>query len=305
MRTTRNYFLIFILTTCISFTGLAQVDPLYAQYTMSPLLINPAYAGLTNTVNASASYRMQWSGMDGSPSTFNGNIHSSVHKNKMGAGLIMLKDQIGNRSHTEVQATYAYRLPLRDKFLSFGLQGGFITYKHNNGTLNPYDPNDPVFGDIPNVTKPSLGAGLILSSDRYFIGLSVPRLLNAKNTVDNITTSLYNQHFYVLAAYVSHLNEHVKFKPSVLLKGVKGSPLSIDCNLSAIINDTYTAGLFSRNLNTYGVLAQLKFGKGYRFGYAFEMPANNSIGTQFTSHEVCIGLNIAAFHFQNTTINNF
>jgi len=99
----------------------AQTDPLYAQYLNNPLLINPAYTGLNNNFNGSVTYRKQWAGFDGSPTTFNVNGHTSLFDNRMGAGLLILKDRIGASSNTEVHATYAYRLDLDGKFFSFGL----------------------------------------------------------------------------------------------------------------------------------------------------------------------------------------
>src|SRR6476620_6299690 len=109
-----------------TFLSKAQIDPLYAQYLNNPLLINPAYSGIHNNLNATASYRKQWAGFDGSPSTFNVNAHSSFNINKMALGLIVLSDKVGVNANTEVQATYAYKLDLNGKFLSFGLQAGMI-----------------------------------------------------------------------------------------------------------------------------------------------------------------------------------
>src|SRR6476620_5175420 len=116
-------FAAFVFCTIVSE---AQVDPLYAQYLNNPLLLNPAYSGINNNFSAAASYRKQWAGFDGSPSTFNVNAHSSFNNNKMGLGLIVLSDKVGVNANTEVQATYAYKLDLNGKFLSFGLQAGMI-----------------------------------------------------------------------------------------------------------------------------------------------------------------------------------
>jgi type IX secretion system PorP/SprF family membrane protein len=289
----------------LAFGAHAQVDPLYAQYLNNPLLINPAYTGLNNNFNASVTYRKQWAGFDGSPSTANVSAHTSLLDNKMGAGLIILQDKAGNSKNTELQATYAYRLDLDKKFLSFGLQAGFLNFRSNNNELNPYDPNDPAFNTNQNFTKPSFGAGVILHSDRYFFGLSVPRMLKTSVTENNMQTSLYRQHFYFTAAYMIFLSERVRLKPSVLIKGVKGAPLSADCNFSFNIDEKYTAGAFTRNLNTFGLLAQLKFGDGYRLGYTFEMPTNQSVGTRFTTHEFMLGINLSVFNFQDTSIKNF
>lgn len=277
----------------------AQIDPLYAQYLNNPLLINPAYSGIHNNFNAAASYRKQWAGFDGSPSTFNVNAHSSFNNNKMGLGLIILSDQVGANATTEVQATYAYKLDLNGKFLSFGLQAGMINFKSANGDLNPYDPSDPAFAGTFNFTKPSFGAGAILHSDKYFVGLSVPRMLKSNASIGDIETELYSQHYYIMGAYNIFLNEHFRLKPSVLLKGVKGAKLSTDLNFALNIDEKYTAGIFTRSFNTYGLLAQMKINDTYRFGYAFEVPSNNSVGSKFTSHEFMIGMNLSLFNFHD------
>jgi type IX secretion system PorP/SprF family membrane protein len=301
----RKSISLLVIAIVFSLKAHAQTDPLYAQYLNNPLLINPAYSGLNNNFNASVTFRKQWAGFDGSPTTINASAHTSLFDNKMGVGLIVLKDKIGANANTEVQATYAYRLDLNDKYLSFGLQAGVVNFKSNNGDLNPYDANDPAFTGNLNTTKPSFGAGAILSSERYFIGISMPRMLKAKATYDALETQLYSRHFYIMGAYMIYLNQHIRFKPSVLLKGVQGAKLSADLNFAVNLDEKYTAGIFTRNFNTYGLLAQMKLGKGYRFGYTFEVPSNNSVGARFTTHELMVGLNMALLSFHSTAITNF
>jgi type IX secretion system PorP/SprF family membrane protein len=156
-----------------------------------------------------------------------------------------------------------------------------------------------------NISKPSFGAGVILHSDRYFFGLSVPRMLKAKVIVADFERNLYSQHFYAMGAYTFYMNEHIRLKPSVLLKSVKGSPLSADVNFAVNLEEKYTAGIYTRNLNAYGLMAQIKFGGAYRFGYAFEVPSGSSVGARFTTHELSFGFNVAVFNFHSTSITNF
>lgn len=288
-----------------SLSGFSQIDPLYAQYMSNPLVINPAYAGLNNNMNASISYRMQWVGYEGNPTTFNVSGHSSFADNKMGLGLLIVQDNIGNNKNTEVNAVYSYKIEMGKTVLSLGLQGGATNYRTINGDLNPYDPSDPAFNENEQIWKPSVGAGAILKSEQFFLGFSVPRMLNNSVSLAGIETELYTRHFYGAVAYVFFLSERVRLKPSVLLKGVKGSPLSVDINASVNIDEKYTAGIFTRNLNTYGLLTSFRFGKGYKLGYIFELPTDKSIGTQFSSHEVTLGVNLSVFDFQDSSIASF
>jgi hypothetical protein len=41
-----------LAVTLLALQAFAQQDPLYSQYLLNPLLINPAYAGLNDNLNA-------------------------------------------------------------------------------------------------------------------------------------------------------------------------------------------------------------------------------------------------------------
>jgi type IX secretion system PorP/SprF family membrane protein len=289
----------------------AQIDPLYAQYLNNPLVINPAYTGLNKELNASVSFRKQWAGFDGSPTTINFTVHSSLFDNKMGAGLIVVSDKIGENKNTLAMGTYSYKIGLSNNMnLSFGLQAGIANYRSDNLELNIDDETDPYFAGNQNITKPVFGAGIILTSDNLFLGISVPRMLAAKETFgsgsDAVEASLYNQHFYGMASYILFINERIRLKPSALLKFVKGNPLSVDLNAMLNIDERYGVGAFTRNFNTYGLLASIKFAQSYKFSYAFELPTNNSVGVNFTTHEITLGLSMAIFDFHDIeTVNSF
>jgi len=286
-----------ILTTTVQ----AQVDPLYSQYLNNPFLINPAYGGMNKSMNLMVGYRKQWAGFDGSPNTISATGHTSLFDNRMGAGLIISQDKVGENTNTFVQATYSYKVRFDDyRYISFGLQAGFMNFKSDNSELNIAAPDDPVFANPINITKPSFGAGAIFRTDKLFLGLSVPRILNVKATFEDLTTSIYSQHFYGFASYIFLLSDRVKLKPAVLVRAVSGSPLSTDLNFQFNIDERYAVGVLTRNFNTYGFLAQMKINE-LRFGYVFEMPTNNSVGTRFTSHEITLGLNLSVFNFHDLT----
>ena len=296
---------IFTLSIGFIVSANAQVDPLYAQYLNNPLLINPAYTGLNNNLNASITYRKQWAGFEGSPTTVNASAHTSLLDNRMGVGGIIMQDKAAINKNTEIHATYAYRINLKEKYLSFGLQAGLVNYKANNGDLNPADPNAPEFNNNQSYSKPSFGAGVILNSERFLVGLSVPRMLKPHASVNGFQTDLYQQHFYLTGAYVVFLTDRIRLKPSVLIKGVKGAPISADLNFSANFDEAITAGIFTRSFNTYGLIGQMKLKNSLKFGYAFEVPTNKSVGARYTSHELMVGINLSVFSFHTTSMTNF
>ncbi|HMQ00507.1 MAG TPA: type IX secretion system membrane protein PorP/SprF [Cyclobacteriaceae bacterium] len=299
------FTLISILYGTIS-SVVAQQDPIYAQYLNNPLLINPAYAGSNNNFNGMVIHRTQWAGFEGNPTTLNFNSHMSVLDNKVGVGLMLIQDKLGNNSNTEIQTMYSYKIELGEPVFIFGLQAGLLNFRTDPDKLNLQDPNDPVFINVENKTKPNIGTGFILKSERYFIGLSIPRLLNTSIEEAGQSIDIYRRHFYLNAAYVVFVNERIRFKPSVLLRGTSGSPLSIDYNASFSIDEKYTAGLFTRNFNTVGLLTQMNFAENYRIAYVFELPTGNSVGARFTTHEISFGLKMALLRFHDrSAITNF
>jgi len=292
------------LLALIYSTSNAQQDPLYSQYLNNPLLLNSAYAGLNNKLNIVAGYRTQWAGFDGSPTTVNFSAHTSLAQNKVGAGLIIVQDRIGETKITEASSAYSYKLQLKEKIFSFGLQGGIITYRNDALFLNPKDAGDPSFAFI-NETKFNIGAGIMLKSERFMIGLSAPRLNAATvSPGGGQAIEIYNQHFYLMGAYMIYLTDRIRLKPSILLRATKSAPISADLNLNLNLEENYTLGIFTRNFNVLGLLAQMNI-KDYRIGYVFEVPTNASVGTRFTTHEVSIGVSLAAFNFHDRSKSNF
>lgn len=299
--------ILLVLTGSILFQfANAQQDPIYSQYINNPMTINPAYAGLNNRLNASVSYRNQWTGFDGNPTTFNFNSHLSLLDNKIGAGLLVMQDQIGNTKNTEVEAAFSYKLPIDDNnTLSFGMQAGFITFRNNVGELNLEDPTDEAFLQTENVTRPNVGVGAILKSEKYFVGLSIPRLLNTVLDQGGQTFELYDRHFYLFGAYVFYLNENIRFKPAALLRGVSGAPMSVDLNFTATLNEKYGAGIFTRNFNTYGLQLQARLTEKLKLAYTFEIPTGSSVGPAFTTHELFLGFELPVFNFHDRSLTNF
>lgn len=301
-------FVCFALLVVVSGVhAFAQQDPLYSQYLNNPFVLNPAYAGLTDNLNVSLSYRNQWEALPGAPQTINANGHISLLNNRMGAGLMFVSDRIGSSTINELFASYSYRVQIDDgKTLSFGLQAGLANYQIDNSKVNPFDRTDPLFSGDVSETKPSFGAGVILRSDKLFLGLSVPRLLKTTFETQGLQSSLYTQHYYAMGSYLLLLSERVRFRPSALVKLVSGAPASVDLNASFIFFENYQAGLLTRNFNTYGLFMQALIKDSFRLGYVFEMPTGSSVGSNFSTHEITLGfrLNALSFH-SNQSVFSF
>jgi type IX secretion system PorP/SprF family membrane protein len=297
--------ILIIALSLISFGSLAQQDPLYAQYLMNPLVLNPAYSGLNNNFVASINYRSQWNGIDGQPTTINASAHTSLARNKVGLGVLLTNDRVGNLSSTEANVTAAYKIDLNKSEFSFGMQAGVQTYTTDFSELRIFDANDNAFSAGERGTRLNIGVGAILKSETYFIGLSVPRMLPSSFENSGQQFDLYNQHYYLSAAYLFFRMAEVQIKPSVLFRGVVGAPAAVDVAVNGVLKGKHSIGLFTRNLNTYGVLLRTLMGDRIDIGYAFELPTNRSVGTTFLTHEISLNLNLAVFEYHVDSPGNF
>jgi len=294
--------ILLIAFTVSSFVTMAQQDPLYSQYYNNPMLINPAFAGSNERLYAGVAYRTQWAGMDGAPKMYSVNSHIGLADNKVGLGVMAVQDQIGDFKTVQYGAVGAYRIKLRTSTLSFGMQLGATRFATDPTLVKVFNSADPAFNQVSE-TKFNTGAGVLLQNERYALSFSVPRLL--ANTVNQggQTIQVYGQNYYLYGSYVFYLSERVQFKPSTLLRATSGSPIAADVNCNFLFKESYTAGIFTRNLGTYGFLAQIVMSH-YRFGYVYEIPGKNST-LNFASHEFSLALSMDVLHSHNHTGTGF
>src|ERR1700741_3725136 len=73
-------FVINSLCVLIASCAYAQQQPYYTQYILNNLILNPALAGIENYWDCKASYRNQWVGLNGAPTTLYLTVHATLGK---------------------------------------------------------------------------------------------------------------------------------------------------------------------------------------------------------------------------------
>lgn len=114
----------------VSIPALAQQDPMYSQYMFNPLSINPAYAGSRGILNGALSFRQQWVGFEGAPSTQVVAINSPTRKGKVGLGLEVVADQLGPKKSTAGYLNYAYPYAFGQRQIGVGTWWRFGELSH-------------------------------------------------------------------------------------------------------------------------------------------------------------------------------
>ena len=277
----------FISTTTVN----AQQDAQYTQYMFNTMTVNPAYAGSRGQFSAAALYRSQWVGLDGSPETFTLNLHSPIRNSKLGYGLSVVKDNIGDGvvSETYLDAIISYTIDVSlDGKLSFGLKAGgnFLNLDFNG--LRNFDTEPVNVDNIENKFSPNVGLGIYYHTNRFYAGLSAPNLLQTEhfdnsqsgsNSVQFLSKERIN--FYLITGYVFDLGGNLKFKPALLTKVVGGAPLQVDASASFLFNDKFSFGAAYRWDAAISALVGFQISDQLMLGLAYDRETTELGATQF------------------------
>ncbi|MEP1033898.1 type IX secretion system membrane protein PorP/SprF [Ekhidna sp.] len=284
---------IVILFACFSLVSYAQQDPLYSQYQFNQLMINPAYAGIYNRLSVGAISRFQWAGIDGSPRTNTLTAQSSLAEGKIGLGVLILNDRFGVSNNYELQFASSYNIKFNSTTkLAMGIQGGFVQFGYDFSKVNFDFFDDPeLINGHDNVIKPNFGAGIMLLNPNFFIGASVPRILNVSVTDGSIVSERYKRHYYLTAGITAEIQK-TPVKATTLIRSMAGETYSFDITISALLEDVMWAGVSVRDLKHFGILGIFELGETLKLGYSFELPTNNLIHGNYGTHEVSINYNI-------------
>lgn len=253
----------------------AQQDAQYTQYMYNMNVINPAYAGSRGTLSLGLLARSQWTNVNGGPKTMTFDAHAPVGK-KVGMGLSVIADEIGPAKEQNIYADFSYTLTTsQEGRLAFGLKAGVTLLNVN--LLDVVLPqtstgDDPLFDENINEAFPNVGAGVYYYNDKWYAGFSVPNLLKSEHLdKENINTKASEEiHYFLTTGYVFDLSSTLKFKPSILVKGVTGAPISFDVNANFLMYDRFEVGASYRWQDAVSMLFNFGVTRSFRVGYAYD-----------------------------------
>jgi len=226
-------FILVVITLFSSSSAVAQQLPQFTQYQFNTISINPAYAGSRGTLNFTGLHRSQWVGLEGAPETQTASIHSPLRNEKVGLGLSVVNDHLGFENFFYVYGDFSYSIQIGPRTkLAFGLKAGLTFFNLDQELLtDPTVVPDSFFNEFSNRVIPNFGAGIYWHSDRWYLGLSAPRILNndLNETRDNVNAdfvALERVNYFLTGGYVFDIGGTTKFKPSFLARATNGAPAS-------------------------------------------------------------------------------
>lgn len=281
-------FVVLLFFTTLVARG--QKEPQYTQYMYNIGSFNPAYVGTVETPEIAALYRAQWIDIPGSPRTIRFGANLPLKNETMGLGLNIVNDQLGPLTQTYADISYSYQVKLTDETkLSFGIDAGgsFLNVDFNKGTFE--NPGEPLNLQRINKFYATIGAGLFMYGEQWYLGASVPNFLTEGIYDDEVASVVEDKlQFNFIGGYVFNLSDELKFKPAFLVNTLEGAPLNINLSTNFLIADLVTAGISYRVDNAFSGLAGFQISNSMFLGYSYDYNTNPLGEFNQGSHEVIL-----------------
>ncbi|NAS13814.1 PorP/SprF family type IX secretion system membrane protein [Poritiphilus flavus] len=269
----------------------AQREPQYTQYMYNIGSFNPAYVGTVENTDITGLYRAQWIDIPGAPRSIRFGLNVPLKNEKNGLGFNVVSDELGPTTSTFVDAAYSFQVNVSETAkLSFGVDAGgsFLNVDFSKGTFE--NPGEPILdGGIIREFYPTVGAGLFLYDEDWYLGASVPNFLTDGIYDDRVATIVEDKmHFNFIGGYVFNLSDGLKFKPAFLINYISGAPVNANVSANFLISDVFTAGASYRVDNAISGLAGFQISNSTFIGYSYDYNTNALGEFNSGSHEVIL-----------------
>lgn len=287
-----------ILTLVLAISSLAifaQQDAMFTHYMFNTLSVNSGYAGSRDALTITGLNRSQWVGFDGAPTTQTLTLHSPIYNENLGVGLSLVNDKIGPTNNTSIYGDFAYKVKLNEKGkLAFGLKAGLSIRKTGLSDLSLNTQNDQAFiSDQESLLLPNFGFGMYYSEERYYVGLSIPKLLkndfSTNESFGGTNLASEERHYFLIAGAVFDINKDFKIKPTTLIKLTMGAPIEVDLTALLLYKDKVWAGAMYRSNDAIGLLVGMHINDQLAIGYSYDWSyGNKTFRYNGGSHELML-----------------
>jgi type IX secretion system PorP/SprF family membrane protein len=277
----------------IGSSAFAQQEGSFAFYKYHMNVINPAYSGVDGQTVITASLRNQWSGVPDAPKTQAVSFGMPL-VNNLGIGVAVVNSSTFIEKQTLVNINLSYKVKMNESAdLYFGVNAGANAYNVNTSGLEMYSvETDPALGSI-DTFNPNFGVGALLKSEKYYVSLSVPRLVNiqnAKNDNGYATVETNRPSIYISGGYDFNLNSAgtLILKPSVLARYITDVPFSVNFSAMLQIHNNFEIGGLYRTDKAYAAMANFILNDKFIIGYAYEMSTISTMASAKNTNEILL-----------------
>lgn len=281
-------------------TANAQQLPQYTQYMLNEFAINPAVAGKEEFADVRSNNRYQWVGITDAPRTYILTVNGPMKLKNMGLGANLFTDIVGPTRRVGLNFSYAYHIKLNEETkVSLGLSAGILQWGIDGHKLQLHDAGDEnLLTQYQTTYVPDFGAGVLLYSKKYYLGIAVPQMYQSKI---NLYPGVENKgklvtHFNVNGAYKFDLGDDFKIEPSFILKYATPAPMKLDVGVRGIYQEQVWLGVAYRHNDAVTALVGYLYKNYLMIGYSYDFSTTNIRRYSSGTHEVMLGLRFSRQH---------
>lgn len=211
-----------------------------------------------------------------------------------GIGLTIFSEGDDVIMQNELSFSYAMHFPLKNKqFISAGVSGGIRQNRFDPTSIKLINQNDLIFGNqIRNIIHPNVNLGILWYSTTFFVGLSANQALNNSYSYDRLEpnpASSLKPHFYFNAGYKFKATELISVTPSIIVRKVFPSPISIDINAMADYKDLIRVGFSYRNKESIVAIVGFCLSHRISINYSFDFVTSDIKAYGTGTHGIILG----------------
>src|SRR5690606_14526786 len=181
--------------------------------------------------------------------------------------------------------SYSLRFRKNKGRLSFGLKGGINLLNGDISGLVKEEGSDATLNvRYQNELKPNVGGGIYYHSTQWFVGFSVPKLIQSEVKLDELLY-LNHRHYDLSVGGYINCNRMLKIRPSAMLKVTEDAPFALDGTLAVIIYDKLWLGGNYRLQESAGGFVQYQISNQFKIGYAFDISTTKMVHYNFGSQD--------------------
>ena len=302
-RNMKKIFSFLFLVFIVNLAAFSQQDPQYTNNMFYKLGVNPGYAGAEEAISGIILNRYQWEGFEGAPETLVFSVEAAVEAFGApgGIGLNIVSDQLGFEKNIWINANYAYKTALSFGNLGIGLSLGLFNKSINGEWEVPEDDfgiytqpsSDPGIpqGEVSQMAF-DLGWGMYLSSNQYFLGLSVSHVNQASIKFADLASTYLSRHYNLMGGYNIKLPDPLfELRPSFLFKSDLAS-WQVDINANIVYDERLWGGISYRYQDAVALLLGMEMVNGLKFGYSFDLVTSTMRWEGWGSHEIFISYSL-------------
>ncbi|MFN3939782.1 MAG: PorP/SprF family type IX secretion system membrane protein [Chitinophagales bacterium] len=286
----------------------AQQEPQFSQYMQSPLVFNPATAGMEDALVNVLAARSQWVQIPGAPQSQIITAHMPVYRLQSGIGLRFVNNQSGQLQTTAVSFAYAWHQSFKESIISIGVFGG-IAYQDLDGSklIAPQGSYEGIIDHNDNNLPesfvsdiiPDAGLGLYFQGQKVQFGIFALHIIGQAfqyNTTSEITSIQYAPVGYVYLGYNQKVGANFHLKPTVLYKTDLIESMA-DVNLlldykNLIFLGTSYRGYLNEQTDAVAIIAGWNISEKLGISYSYDITLSKLSAVSQGSHEFVLAYRI-------------